>query len=282
MFTDQPVTPMRLEVLIDLISANARAKVSRKVVHELLQPDAVVGDDASRVQAKETIRAAIELDLIREEEAALKPNFSKNAKSTRDIVLDAIDNHVLSGTSVEPYFGAFYSYLLHLNEDGAVDREGVEWAVSFQRDVYQGRQTSNPFNPDKYTGLKRWLAYAGLGWFDPAGTFQPNPYFRLRRALPKIFGKKARTLSGNEFMASVAETCPELDGGRIYNEATRHIPVEPNRCSLGLSLALLGLHDDGLVKLHCPADARGWDISRARPKLEGSIKSTFLVSVEIL
>lgn len=283
MFTDQPVTPMRLEVLVDFIRTSTSTKINRKMLIEVLQPDAIVAEDASRTQAKQTIKAATDLGLVDEGSETLNLTFpSKDRRKTREIVLAAIDSHILSATTVEPYFAPFYSYLLHLNEKGATGRSGDEWARDFQRDVYQDKPMNNQFNREKYTGLNRWYSYAGLGWFDPAGTFQPNPYYRLMRVLPIIFKNKFTRISGEEFMRSVATTCPELDGGDLYSETVQHLPANAGLCTLGLSHALIDLHMDGFVQLNCPADARGWDISLAQPPLGGTINSTFIDSIEYL
>ena len=65
----------------------------------------------------------------------------------------------------------------------------------------------------------RWYPYVGLGWLDPAGAFVPDPTERLRRSLPAIWGRERR-LDAEEFMDRLGRTCPELDGGVLFNEAT--------------------------------------------------------------
>lgn len=282
MFTDQPVTPMRLEILVDFMRASTSTKISRKMLIAALQPEAIVGEDSNRTQAKNTIKAATDLELLREEGDVLSLTFpSKDSRLTREIVLTSIDNYVLSDTSVEPYFAPFYSYLLYLNENGTRTRNGDEWARDFERDINRGERTTNPFNDVKLTGLHRWYGYAGLGWYDTTGTFQPNPYYRLRRNLKKIFSDKA-VMSGEDFMSRVATVCPELDGGSIYSKTTEHLASAELRCSLGLSHALIDLHSDQIIRLFCPADARGWDLGMADPPRDTTINSSVLDKVEFL
>lgn len=280
MFTDQPVTPMRLEILLDFIRASTSTKISRKMLLGALQPEAIVGEDASRTQAKNTIKAATDLGLLREENDTLSLAFaSKDLRSTREIVLAHIDSAVLSDTSVEPYFAPFYSYLLYLNGNGTLARNGDDWSKDFDRDVNRGQRMSNPFNSDKITGLHRWYAYSGLGWYDTSGTFQPNPYYRLRRNLKSIFLGKT-VLSGEDFMTRVATICPELDGGSIYTKTTENLTSAGQRCSLGLSHALIDLHADQIIRLSCPVDARGWDLALADPPRDTTINSSVLDRVE--
>jgi hypothetical protein len=37
------------------------------------------------------------------------------------------------------------------------------------------------------------------------------------------------------------------------------------RCTAGLCDALSELHDSGVIRLYCPADARGWSLEEAPP-----------------
>jgi len=272
-----------LEVLIGFLRETSMMTVSRDMVIKLLQPNAVIGDDGSRAGAAQTILAADQLGLI-ETGGTIKLKFDRaDKRTTRQIVLGALDKSVLSETSVEPYFAPFYSYVLSLNENGSVSTsDGDLWENKFTADVMQGVRGNNPFNKTKLTGLRRWYEYSGLGWFDPAGVFQPNPYYRIMRSLTYIFGK-VNKMSGYDFMTHLSEVCPELDGGAIYSETTRFIQTNAqNVCTLGLSHALVDLHIDGVIRLDCPLDAHGWDIGFAAPPREKSLKANKINTVEYL
>jgi len=282
MFTDQPVTPMRLEILIETMSRINSTVITRKLLMDMLQPKALVGENHDRVQSEKTIAAAFELGLLTEVDGYVRPAFDNSEyKLVRDLVLSVIELKVLGDTSIEPYFAPFYSYLLALNSEGAKKRTREEWAIKFERDVLADQEINNPFNNTKYTGVNRWYSYVGLGWYDPASTFQPNPYYRLRRSISLIFGTGPKRISGDQFMEKLAASCPELDGGKIFLETTRNLPVAERRCTLGLSHALYDLHLDGHITLHCPADTRGWDFSLAEPSFEGTIGSNFIAEVEL-
>ncbi len=132
---------------------------------------------------------------------------------------------------------------------------------------------SNRFNHTKYGKMRRWLRYMGLGWHDARDVFQPNPYERVRRRLPLVFGlapgerppRRPIRLDAASFMKGLAEACPELDGGWIHASATRRVPREERTCTRALSHALVDLHLDGVIRLDCPADSLGWSLAQAEP-----------------
>jgi hypothetical protein len=270
LFTDQPVTPTRIETLVDLLR-NSRRKFDRSTLRKILQPSELP-DVNSDQQAQVTLRAATELGLIADSDAIVELTMPMS-KSTRAIVIEALDHRVLNATDVEPYFAPFYSYLLFLGPAGIVDQDGDEWSIAFERDVHGGERATNPFNKSKYTGLHRWYAYAGLGWYDPKGVFHPTPTERLMRHLPAIFDGERR-LASDEFMKRLSTHCPELDGGAIFMDTNKDYQPGNRICSLGLSHALVELHEDARLRLVCPRDADGWNIGTAQPASDGE----FLIS----
>jgi hypothetical protein len=189
-------------------------------------------------------------------------------RDTRNAVLRALDRIVLSGTDVEPYFTLFYSYLLGLGSNADEPMADGPRASAFSAALGLGVDIKNPFNDIKLRGLWRWFPYAGLGWFDSREVFQCEPYGRLRRALPQIFEEDAR-LDADTFMVRLARVCPELDGGALFREANPQLDAVGRVVSLGLSQALLSLHEDGVIVLECPRDSRGWDLSAAEPSNDG-------------
>lgn len=285
MFTDQPITPMRVETLINLIRDFSERKFTREILIDLLQPDGLPALNPSKPQAKKTISAAEELGLIKEDaEKRLKTTFKSNDKrDSRRILLDALDAKVLANKHTEPYFALFYSYLLTLNSDGTKNKSGSDWVLNFQQDVFGEERPVNPFNDTKLTGLHRWFGYAGLGWYDMNGVFQPNPYTRLLRSLPIIFGKDKK-LKSEIFMQRLGEFCPELDGGEIFMEAHRHrgYDIAVKICTLGLSHALIDLHQDRKIRLNCPFDSLGWSIELAEPPSDDGLESGKIDSIEFL
>jgi hypothetical protein len=282
MFTDQPTTPPRLEALIDLVRNMAGRKITSATAKDLLQPEGLPGLSKSSNQAAVTLSAARQLGILDEnEDSQLVLTKPRDRRPARDIVVEALDKRVLAARDIEPWFGLFYAYLL--GRDGSAGPgKGSDWEVDFNRDVVRGATVSNRFNDTKYIGLRRWMRYAGLGWHDGSDTFHPNPYDRLRRNLPEIFGSKRR-LDIADFMSRVGVICPELDGGALFREANPNFDARARTCTAGLSHALVDLHLDGALLLDCPPDSAGWSIAAAAPPNDGaSLRTERVAAIEFL
>ena len=264
MFTDQPVTPTRLETLLDLI--RARPAIRAGDAKALLQPSSVT-PDAGRGASDWTIRAAKQLVLVHDDVDSLR--LTNPTEASRTLILEAFDAHVLSKTDVEPYFASFYSFVLVQSAESLSSWTREDWAIEFNKVAYAGERKKNPFNKDKVSGLWRWFQYVGLGWFDQSEKFQPCPYERIRRQLPKVFGK-ARSLEIDPFMKKLAEACPELDGGDIFITSTGSLAPSPRTCTIGLGQALIELHLDGKIRLHAAPDSPGWSIEASDPHNDGN------------
>jgi hypothetical protein len=261
LFTDQPVTPLRLETLLEVVRTNSG--VERDELKALLQPASIRGDGKA-VQATATLAAANELGLVQADARGHLRLTSKGAAPVRTLVLAALDREVLSKEEVEPYLARFYAFM-----SGAPDRRSnAEWVATFNNAVYGAVRVADPFNPTKLSGLWRWLPYAGLGWMDPGDQFQPCPYERIRRQLPAIFASE-RKLEDEDFMERLAACCPELDGGKIFLGVHAGSEREAQRCTPGLAAALVELHLDGVLRLHAPPDVHGWNIAAAEPVSDG-------------
>jgi hypothetical protein len=282
MFTDGPVTPIHLETLIDLLRDAGPKKLDGPTTALLLQPEGLPKLNPDRGQTKQAIAAGEDLGLLKREEGYLTLTIErKDKRGTRDIVLAALDERVLASREAEPYFALFFSYLLGLGKKaGEPKKTREQWASEFNTQVFGNQKQPDPFNATKLTGLHRWFRYAGLGWYDPADTFQCNPYERLRRALPNIFDGK-RKLQGTAFMEGLAGVCPELDGGAIFRQAVPAYNDADRVLTLGLAHALVDLHLDGQVVLHCPQDSRGFSLQEADPPLDNqTIRSARIETVE--
>lgn len=268
MFTDNPVTPNRIEVLIDVLRDHSRREWTRSDLVSVLAPSGLPDLTSNSKQASDTIAAAKELGITAEENHVIQLTISDRKRPSTDILLDALDERVAATIEIEPYFGPFYAYVLTVESDEAEKRDGDAWAIGFNRDCPNAARSGNPFNKEKRTGLNRWYAYSGHGWFDPNGVFQPNPYERIRRSLHKIFRSDLK-MPGEEFFIRLGESCPELDGGEIFLRAISNWDPKKMVATLGLSHALVDLHFDQMIRLHCAADSRGWSIEAAHPPNDG-------------
>jgi len=284
MFTDQPVTPVRLEVLLNLLLKYTNG-LKRDVIYDLLQPTPLC-NDSKKTASLQTVSAALQLGLVVENKSAIKlaKEFNKRI-SVKENILKSADNNVLANLDVELHLALFYSYYLGMNKQvySYLEDSREDWAHRFNTDVFANEPQPNQFNATKYTGLDRWFSYLGLGWYDSQGHFQANPYERLLRALDNIFEKKSK-LQTDEFMLRLANICSELDCGQIFLQANQYQNYNPEekQCSLGLSQALIGLHEDGILRLDCPIDSRGWNISFATPPRDDSILSDRITQIEYI
>ena len=95
-----------------------------------------------------------------------------------------------------------------------------------------------------------------------------------------IFGKEKK-IPGDQFMIKLAEVCPELDGGEMFLQANKNYDANAKECTMGLSQALVGLHEEGFVRLTCPIDSRGWNLEKANPGRDDYIKSDRLELIEM-
>ena len=268
MFTDSPTTPVRVEVLLELVIEMRQRKLDRASLRHLVQPDGLPGVTEKSNQAMDTLKAALELELVKEDaEKNIRPNWeTREALSGREVLIRALEEKVLKDTEVEPYFAPFYAFLIAQNSDTAgPGADGTRWAEAFNRDVYGGRTTQDPFNKDKYTGLRRWLRYAGLGWHDIKDNFVPCPYERMKRQLPSIFGRDKK-LDGSEFMRRLGTHCPELDGGRIFREVNKQ--YDASVCTRAVASVLRDMHDEDTIALNCPLDSRGPSLELAGTERE--------------
>ena len=85
-------------------------------------------------------------------------------------------------------------------------------------------------------------------------------------------------------MTQLARVCPELDGGKIFLQANKYRNYNPvdKQCTLGLSHALVDLHEDEIIRLSCPTDSRGWNIELAQPSRDDTIESDRITIIEYL
>src|SRR4051812_41115353 len=104
MFTDDFVTPTRVEALLELLHECDQSLTSDQV-DRLLQP--VPKAHNKRPQAEAIRAAAAELKLVASDKKHIRLTFDMSKQSPRDALLAAFDEQVLGHTEVEPYFTLF-------------------------------------------------------------------------------------------------------------------------------------------------------------------------------
>lgn len=279
MFTDSEATPARVEMLLDVVRTMSDRKLDTSTIRQLLQPAGLPGLTSKSDQARSMIAAARELDLIEDHaDGTIRASRLRDNRSSRDAVVEAIDEKVLRDDKIEPWFALFYAFLLGRDESAAAGPDAATtWEVRFERELFGGAKQNNRFNDTKYRGLRRWFRYCGLGWHDGDDRFHPNPYERVSRQFPAIFSK-GRDMLIDAFMGRLSEQCPELDGGHLFLRANPTWDRSARAMSLGLSHALVDLHLDGIIVLNCPLDSDGWSIANATPPRDGVFLKSDLIS----
>jgi hypothetical protein len=283
MFTDNPTIPAQLEVVLDVVHAMRSRKANAEALRQLIQPKGLADLTDSSKQLAHHLAAAEELGLVQvDEEKDVRLTYTvRGEHQARAAILAAFDRVALADASVEKWAGRFYAYLI-VNDDVSLTTTGeAELFVGrFMSDLAAGVDRGNPMNLVKYGALMRWYPYVGLGWFNPAGGFVPDPTERLRRSLATIWGKE-RKLEADEFLDRLGRACPELDGGALFSEATSgaYSPTA-RQCTQALATALRRLHEEGALILRCPADSKGWGLDRAGSSPVSGEASTRMDSIE--
>lgn len=286
MFIDNPTIPAQLEVLIEVIHAMRDRKADEAALKLVIQPKGLPGlTDGSR-QLEAHLKAAEELCLVQfdtEKNVRLK-NRSRGTFDARKAILAAFDEVVLAATEVEKWAARFYSYLIVQDDDVGPDSGDKQQLFSkeFMERLPSSIDSKDPMNREKYSGLIRWYCYAGLGWVDSSGRFVPDPTARIRRALPVICGTNKK-MDADDFMVRLADVCPELDGGAIFQQVTsEQYNITTKEFTRGVASALWRLHDEQTLRLVCPNDSMGWRLDRAGKGLVGGQTSNRVSQIEFM
>lgn len=264
MFIDNPSVPIQLETLLDVLYELRQKTANSETVKSLLQPKGLPDVSSGSAHAANQLSAAKELQLVKQDEGGdirLAYSIRDGKPSAKEAILEAFDRRVLSSPDVEPWFGRLYSYVIARN--GFIPEEKNErdnLCSEFNNALPAKIERKNQLNSTKLSNYLRWYSYTGMGWYDPSKRFILDPTLRLIRALPMLFNGSQR-LDSAPFMSSLAQICPELDGGALFRDMSLDIYNPTNRlCTHALAIALRNLHDDEIIQLDCPKDSQGWSL----------------------
>ncbi|MCL4868798.1 MAG: hypothetical protein KJ063_07515 [Anaerolineae bacterium] len=261
------VTPYRLHALVRLVPRLRTPK--RDDFLELLQPlDLVSSQEAS----KEVYRAAINFRVIVEDEngyISLHPDIGKRQnietsagfcafmqKRLTGIADENADNYLLNFVTAwyavqnERIFQCQKKDEISQNFNKEMDPRGEEELLE------EGRL----FNPTKLNGWLTWASFLGWGWTVTVGgkeLLMPDAHKRLIPVLPALL-PDSQEIPFSQFAEKLAEICPELDGGPLFEkcwQASRSAELRGNQLSLMLSTGLRSLHDNGKIRLTHYADS---------------------------
>lgn len=266
-FIDNPAVPTQLETVLDLLYELRQKAATSETVKAILQPKGLPDLNTNNKQTTYHLHAARELQLVTQDpdgNLRLAYSIREGKPTAKEAIVQAVDRHVLSSVNVEPWFGRLYGYVIAREEVIPGDTNARKnLCTEFNNALPSSIERNNPLNSDKLSPhYLRWYAYAGMGWRDPADRFILDPTERLRRALPSVFNGDQR-LEAAAFMSSLAQVCPELDGGAMFKDVCteRYNPAD-RVCTSALAMALRNLHDEGCIQLDCPQDSQGWSLER--------------------
>lgn len=136
-----------------------------------------------------------------------------------------------------------------------------EWEIRFHMDLYPHRSERVISEHPGITAWMEWAEFMGWGWQLKFGSQEssviPDSTIRIQPLLPQLL-PEVSPISFGEFMNRLAVSCPELDGGVLFErcwEASRPNERRGNRLSLMLSTALRVLNQQGRIVLENRADA---------------------------
>ncbi len=256
------ITPHRLYALVCLVS---RLKTSRQqTIIDMLQPTILVENQSS---AESVYDAARDYGLIREQ-----PNETVTLNVEQEHI-QSIDSfrrymqHALLGVKEEHipnYLFNLYSAWYATQDEQVLLFSASDYEVKFNDQVFKDLST-NAFNSTKFNAWRPWAAFLGLGWPMKVGLSEtrreilvPDAHIRLGGVLPTLLPEKNEKVSFSVFAERLAITCPELDGGDLFEycwDQSRGGEQHGNNLSLMVSTGLRLLHDVGIIQLIQQRDA---------------------------
>ena len=139
------------------------------------------------------------------------------------------------------------------------------------RDQMGRLEEGRMFNETKLNGWLTWASFLGWGWRMKVGGIDlliPDAHSRLKIVLSSLFPNQEEEMPIAQFADNLADTCPDLDGGILFEQcwqASRGTEIRGNQISLMLSTGLRSLHDNGQIELIHHVDSRGvWQLYPAQ------------------
>lgn len=255
------VTPPRLHAMVRLVS---RLKApTRQDLYDLLQPIDALPKLETQEAAKGVYTAARSCSLLAEDERAIVilQVDARSVESLGDfrrhmqqrllgVVDDSADNYLLN------IYAAWYA----VQDDRVFQFTPKDFETRFNSEIFPDAEGRH-FNATKFNGWRDWAIFLGLCWsmwFAKSEVAVPDAHDRLEPLLPALLPDGETEVLFGSFMDMLAQHCPELDGGMLFNrcwQASRGSEQRGNRLSLMLSSGLRVLHDAGVIQLELVPDA---------------------------
>ena len=263
------VTPHRLLAVLRLVAE--RENLTYDEVRDLVQPPDLVDSQhaADSVLDAGRLCGLIEEDSARTVRLLIPPQSVETPAAFRAFM----QTRVLGVTDdLRPnyLFNLFSAWYIVQNAHVlAYTRSDFEMQFNAQMSV---PDADRQFNTTKYSGWRQWAAFLGLGWLfrlpsARAEVLMPDPSARLLPILPRLLGEGGEMAPFGMFARRLADQCPELDGGTLFERCWSSCNpgvLRSNQLSLALSSALRVLHARGVLRLEEQADAReNWRLAQA-------------------
>lgn len=255
------ITPHRLHAMVRLIPRLKNLNPSRNDVLNMLQPEIL---SKNQNTSADVYKAARHCNLIQESEGEgvvslvvdqdqieTFQNFQRQMQRILTGITDEQENNHLLNIYTAWYAVQNESILTYTRKD---------FESHFNKQVYPGEE-DRQFNTTKFNGWRTWAAFLGWGRLMKKGTFDilvPDATLRIEPLLGCLLPDGEQLVSFGAFVQNLAATCPELDGGVLFNycwKASRGAEQRGTRLSLMLSTALRVLHNLEQIELVRQADA---------------------------
>jgi len=251
------ITPMRLHALLQLVSDYPN--MDEKRIGELLQPKALYENSNA---ALSVLDAAVKCGLVHvSQDKKLSTNLENNTftgiegyrRLMQEVLLGVVEEE--KNNFLLNIFIAWYAVL----NEKALAYERMEFlAADFNLQVFPNAE-GRSLNDTKLRGMDDWISFLGFGWNWDRGDYflLPDATARIEPLLPDLL-PKANWIPMGQFMQRLANCCPELDTGVLFERCWSAVygqRVRGNQLSLMLSTALRTLQSTGKIQLDRVADA---------------------------
>ena len=266
-----PATPHRIYALLRLMTNLKTA--SRAEVLDLLQPKTLGYDQKV---PRDTIDAAIHLGFLHPMEGQrsdiLKLRPDAGLIDTVEEFRSQVQKRVLGVTATSQPNSLFNMFTAwYATQDERVLKWSADDAAKHFNEQFSLDRTDRAFNSTKFAAWKTWSQFLGLCWPLKIPNLSelniPSAHGRLKPLLSSLLPEPDRLVDFGAFLRDLAEACPELDGGSLFEQCwhSRQTSEErANRLSMMLSNALRHLYDAGAIELAHQADAVSrWSLYRA-------------------
>jgi len=265
-FREALATPLRLHAVLKLLALLGNR--TRDDILMLLQPE-ILSDNQNT--AKNVINLLKNLGMVRETDTSSQLSLAEDVPRNIDKLESYrryMQNKLLGITNPNApnnYVLNQFAAWIAVQDERIAQLSKVNLTARFNEEMYPSETgdasdaQTRTMNDTKYNGWCNWGVFLGWGLTHDAfkAGFIPDASIRVRSVLETLLPEKDQ-LPASIFMERLAEHCPELDGGALFEDAwqfSRPTENRGNRTSLMLSTGLRVLERCGDLSLILMPDA---------------------------